>query len=153
VGPLATRPDDIHTLLSGKTVEVNNTDAEGYRIILIYIYIYLKNLFTLIYIGRLVLSDGCFYASKFLNPSTIIDIATLTGAQLIATGKNHAALYCNDDALEALAVNVGKWSGDLTHPLPYCPEFYKQEFRSQVAIVICNDVYLLSLFTNCHMRL
>jgi probable aminopeptidase NPEPL1 len=104
------RPDDILTMLSGKTVEVNNTDAEG----------------------RLVLADGCFYASKHLNPRVIIDIATLTGAQLIATGKKHAALYCNDDDLESLAVRTGRDTGDLTHPLPYCPEFYKNEFRSQV---------------------
>ena len=59
------RPDDVITMLSGRTVEVNNTDAEG----------------------RLVLADGCCYASRHLNPSTVIDIATLTGAQLIATGR------------------------------------------------------------------
>eukprot|EP01035_Chromulina_nebulosa_P024275 gene24275-31556_t len=64
VGPLATRPDDVITMLSGKTVEVNNTDAEG----------------------RLVLADGCFFAFKELNAQVIIDAATLTGAQLIATG-------------------------------------------------------------------
>ncbi len=111
VGPLSTRPDDVHTFLSGKTVEVNNTDAEG----------------------RLVLGDGVFYASKFLNPAYIIDIATLTGAQLISTGRNIAALYCNDDELEASAVKIGKETGDLTHPLPYCPEFFRNEFKSQVA--------------------
>lgn len=111
VGPLATRPDDIHTLLSGKTVEVNNTDAEG----------------------RLVLADGVFYASRDLNPAYIIDIATLTGAQLIATGKNHAAIYCNDDDFEALAIASGKYTGDLTFPVPYAPEFYRAEFKSQVA--------------------
>ncbi len=110
IGPLATRPDDVQTFLSGKTVEVNNTDAEG----------------------RLVLADGCFYAHRDLNPRVIIDIATLTGAQLIATGKNHAAIYCNDDELEAVAVGAGKSTGDLTFPIPYCPEFYRNEFRSQV---------------------
>lgn len=104
------RPDDILTMLSGKTVEVNNTDAEG----------------------RLVLADGCFYASKHLNPRVIVDIATLTGAQLIATGKRFAALYCNDEGLETLAVQVGKETGDLTFPLVYCPEYFKNEFRSQV---------------------
>ena len=110
VGPLATRPDDVHVMLSGKTVEVNNTDAEG----------------------RLVLSDGVFYAHRELNPRVIVDIATLTGAQLIATGKNHAALYCNDEELEALAIKAGKYSGDLTFPIPYCPEFYRKEFASPV---------------------
>eukprot|EP01038_Epipyxis_sp_PR26KG_P011559 gene11559-15479_t len=111
VSALATRPDDIHVMLSGKTVEVNNTDAEG----------------------RLVLADGCFYASKYLNPSHIVDIATLTGAQLIATGKNHSAIYCSDEELENTAVICGKISGDLAFPIPYCPEFYKNEFRSAVA--------------------
>jgi probable aminopeptidase NPEPL1 len=59
VGPHSIRPDDIYIGLSGKSVEVNNTDAEG----------------------RLVLSDGVFYAHKFLNANTIIDIATLTGGE------------------------------------------------------------------------
>jgi probable aminopeptidase NPEPL1 len=126
VGPLATRPDDIHILLSGKSVEVNNTDAEG----------------------RLVLADGCFYAYKYLNPQYIIDIATLTGAQLIATGKNHAAIYCNDDELEAAALKAGKYTGDLTFPIPYCPEFYRNEFRSVVCIfysfLITNKNYTFS---------
>ena len=111
VGPLSTRPDDVHTFLSGKTVEVNNTDAEG----------------------RLVLADGCYHASITFNPAYIIDIATLTGAQLIATGRNHAAIYCNDDDLEYAAVKVGKKTGDLTFPIPYAPEFYRPEFKSQVA--------------------
>lgn len=111
VGPLSTRPDDVHTFLSGKTVEVNNTDAEG----------------------RLVLADGCYYASAQLNPAVIVDIATLTGAQLIATGKNHAAVYSNAEDLEAAVVQAGKVTGDLTFPIPYCPEFYRAEFKSVVA--------------------
>ena len=110
-GMYSTRPDDIHTFLSGKTVEINNTDAEG----------------------RLVLADGCFYAASTLNPKVIVDIATLTGAQGIATGKRHAAIYCSDEGLENDLVDVGKISGDLTHPLPYCPEFFRKEFASKVA--------------------
>ncbi len=111
VGPLATRPDDIIRLYSGKTVEVNNTDAEG----------------------RLVLADGVAYAARHLSPDTIIDIATLTGAQLVATGKRHAAAISNDEALEARAVLAGRRTGDLVHALPYCPEFYRAEFKSEVA--------------------
>lgn len=107
----ATRPDDVHTFLSGKTVEVNNTDAEG----------------------RLVLADGVFYAHKFLNARVIVDIATLTGAQLIATGRFYAAIYCSDEELEGLALRSGKHTGDLTFPVPYCPEFFRNEFRSTVA--------------------
>uniref|UniRef100_A0A6P4FUB6 Probable aminopeptidase NPEPL1 n=1 Tax=Drosophila rhopaloa TaxID=1041015 RepID=A0A6P4FUB6_DRORH len=59
VGPNATRPDDIHTLYSGRTVEINNTDAEG----------------------RLVLADGVCFANKDLKANIILDMATLTGAQ------------------------------------------------------------------------
>ena len=64
MGPNALRPDDVITLYSGRTVEVNNTDAEG----------------------RLVLGDGVAYASKDLKADVILDMATLTGAQGLATG-------------------------------------------------------------------
>jgi probable aminopeptidase NPEPL1 len=107
----AGRPDDIHQSYSGKTVEVNNTDAEG----------------------RLVLADGLAHATRHLNPDVILDMATLTGAQLVSTGRRHAALYCNDDELEALAMKAGRSSGDLTHPLPYAPEFYRADYKSPVA--------------------
>ena len=107
----AGRPDDIHQSYSGKTVEVNNTDAEG----------------------RLVLADGLAHAAKHLSPDLMLDMATLTGAQLVATGRRHAALYCNDDELEAAAMAAGKRSGDLAHPLPYAPEFYTGDYKSQVA--------------------
>ncbi len=60
MGPDATRPDDVHTLYSGKTVEINNTDAEG----------------------RLVLGDGVAYARKELKADWVVDMATLTGAQV-----------------------------------------------------------------------
>lgn len=60
VGPHATRPDDIHTLYSKKTVEINNTDAEG----------------------RLVLGDGVAYARRDLKAEWVVDMATLTGAQV-----------------------------------------------------------------------
>lgn len=111
VAAKATRPDDIHEMYSGKTVEINNTDAEG----------------------RLVLGDGVAYAVKQLKPSIILDMATLTGAQGVATGKRHAALYCNNEALEEAVVAVGKATGDLAHGLPYAPEFFQSEFRSAVA--------------------
>ena len=64
MGPHATRPDDIHTLYSGKTVEINNTDAEG----------------------RLVLGDGVAYARKDLKADWVVDMATLTGAQVNING-------------------------------------------------------------------
>ena len=111
VGPESTRPDDVLTLYSGKTVEVNNTDAEG----------------------RLVLGDGVAWAVRRLDPRLIVDLATLTGAQMTATGRRHAAIVCNDAALEERALAAGRRSGDLTHPLPYCPEFYRKEFKSKIA--------------------
>jgi len=111
VSPIATRPDDIHVLYSGKSCEINNTDAEG----------------------RLVLADGASYAVKHLNPSVIIDMATLTGAQGVATGKYFGALYCNNESLEKVAVQAGLDSGDLVHGLPYAPEFFRPEFKSAVA--------------------
>jgi probable aminopeptidase NPEPL1 len=111
VGPLATRPDDVHLLYSGKAVEVNDTDAEG----------------------RLALGDGVAYAVRHLNPNVILDMATLTGAQGIATGMRMGAMYTNSDAIEGLAIAAGKESGDLVHPVPYIPEFFRQEYSSAVA--------------------
>lgn len=76
-----------------------------------------------------MLSDGVAYATRHLNPAVIIDVATLTGAQGIATGRRHAAIMSNDDGLERLVVACGRSSGDLVHPVVYCPEFFTEEFR------------------------
>ena len=123
IGPSAVRNDDIVCGLSGLTCEINNSDAEG----------------------RLVLADGVAHATALLprlpwlagcgksHPDLIIDMATLTGAQLVATGKRHAAVVANTDEVEASAVAAGRHSGDLLHPLPYVPEFFRAEFTSQVA--------------------
>ena len=111
VNEKALRPDDIITMYSGKTVEVNNTDAEG----------------------RLVLADGVAWLHKHKNPNVIMDIATLTGAASAAVGKNLAAIYTNNEQLEQLAIAVGQNTGELCHPLPYIPEFWSAEFYSTVA--------------------
>ncbi|KFM63195.1 hypothetical protein X975_23745, partial [Stegodyphus mimosarum] len=111
VGPKAVRPDDIITMYSGRTVEINNTDAEG----------------------RLVLGDGVAYAEKDLNATTILDMATLTGAQGTATGRYHAALLTNSEEWEKAAVKAGQISGDLVHPVPYTPEIHFNEFASNIA--------------------
>ena len=111
VGPAAFRPDDVITLYSGRTVEVNNTDAEG----------------------RLVLADGVAFASRDLEADIVVDLATLTGAQLVATGKRHAAIVTNDAELEERAGRAGRVSGDLVHPLVWAPEFHRAEFLSEVA--------------------
>ena len=112
------RNDDIVRSLSGKSIEINNTDAEG----------------------RLVLADGVAHASAsppklpFGTPDLIIDMATLTGAQMVATGQRHAGIMANSDEVERAAVLAGRRSGDLVHPLPYCPEFYRAEFKSEVRV-------------------
>jgi probable aminopeptidase NPEPL1 len=111
VGPTAYKPDDILHMHSGKTVEINNTDAEG----------------------RIVLADGVSWAARKLKADIILDAATLTGAQMVSTGLLHGAIVSNDDTLEAQFLAAGRATGDLTHPLPFAPEFYKGEFRSAVA--------------------
>ena len=111
IGPNAYRPDDILTMHSGKTVEINNTDAEG----------------------RLVLADAASYVGRKWKPDVMIDMATLTGAQLVATGRRHAGVVSNRAGLEAAAVAAGRISGDLAHPLPFSPEIYQGELSSKVA--------------------
>ncbi|KAI8822492.1 cytosol aminopeptidase family, catalytic domain-containing protein [Fimicolochytrium jonesii] len=112
IGPKAQRPDDIIILKSGKSVEINNTDAEG----------------------RLVLGDGVAYASSSeVNATHIIDIATLTGAQLITTGKKHAAVLSRDEDFERHILDAGQRSGDWCFPILYAPELLKKEFDSKVA--------------------
>ena len=112
VGPKAFRNDDILYMRSGKSVEVNNTDAEG----------------------RLVLADGVSYASDLTNgQGTIVDMATLTGAQMVTSGDRHASILTPSEAVERTAVSAGKASGDLVHPLLYLPEYLMDEFKSPVA--------------------
>ena len=111
IGPEAYKPDDIVYMHSGKTVEINNTDAEG----------------------RLVLGDCVSWVARKFEPSMLIDAATLTGAQLVATGMNHAAVVCNDEKLELKAVAVGKTTGDLVCPLVFAPDILRNEFSSSIA--------------------
>jgi leucyl aminopeptidase len=111
VGPKACKPDDVLRMHSGLSVEINNTDAEG----------------------RLLLADGVSWAARKLGARIVIDAATLTGAQSIATGKLHAAVIASDAELESLLVQAGRESGDLVHPLPFVPEFFRGEFNSPIA--------------------
>jgi leucyl aminopeptidase len=106
----AQRPGDIVTTLSGQTVEVINTDAEG----------------------RLVLADIMWYAQDHFNPRAIVTLATLTGAVIVALGKEHAGLFSNDDALaEQLAV-AGKEVGEKVWRLPLDAK-YDKLINSKVA--------------------
>uniref|UniRef100_A0A7E4VIZ0 CYTOSOL_AP domain-containing protein n=1 Tax=Panagrellus redivivus TaxID=6233 RepID=A0A7E4VIZ0_PANRE len=111
ISPVANKPDDIITMLSGKTVEINNTDAEG----------------------RLVLADGVYYAKTKLNANVIIDMATLTGAQMYATGKLHAGVLTNSDEWELKATRAGRASGDLVHPFVFAPDLHFGDLKSPLA--------------------
>ena len=108
----AYRPGDILTSLSGQTVEVINTDAEG----------------------RLVLADALWYCQDRFKPRIMIDLATLTGAIIIALGKDLAGLYSNDEALAENLLAASKVSGDTLWRMPLPPQYDKQ-IESQVADV------------------
>ncbi len=86
----AQRPGDVVTSMSGQTIEVINTDAEG----------------------RLVLCDCITWAQTEYKPSAVIDLATLTGAMIISLGHEHAGIFSNDDALAEKLVGAGTASGD-----------------------------------------
>ncbi|MCK4913135.1 MAG: leucyl aminopeptidase [Planctomycetes bacterium] len=103
------RPGDIITTFSGKTVEVQNTDAEG----------------------RMILCDALSYAAK-QNCETIVDIATLTGACAVALGKYMAGLMSNDDKLVKQLQKAAKFSGEKVWHLPSGDE-YAKEMKSKIA--------------------
>ena len=142
IGPTAFRNDDILTLYSGKTVEVNNCDAVRTNagntrsaFVLHGGLALTQAMHSFIFQeGRLVLGDGVAHATKHIeNLDLVVDMATLTGAQLVATGKKHAGVLCNQEELEKRAVAAGLHSGDLVYPLLYAPELLKKEFKSKVA--------------------
>jgi probable aminopeptidase NPEPL1 len=112
IGPLAQRPDDVVIAHSGKSIEINNTDAEG----------------------RLVLADGVSWVTSGAHaPTHVLDLATLTGAQMITTGMHHGALLSPAPAFEAALAAAGQASGDWLFPLLYAPELLLPEFDSKVA--------------------
>ncbi|MBZ0070332.1 MAG: leucyl aminopeptidase [Gammaproteobacteria bacterium] len=99
----ATKPGDIVTSMSGQTIEVLNTDAEG----------------------RLILCDALTYAERF-KPAAVIDIATLTGACVIALGKHAAGLLSNHGPLAAELLNCGTTAGDRCWELPLWDDYQPQ---------------------------
>jgi leucyl aminopeptidase len=105
----AVKPGDVITQYNGTTVEVNNTDAEG----------------------RLILADALAYAIE-LGAERVVDIATLTGAVMIALGSTYAAVLSNDDALAGDLLDAGAATGELTWRLPLHPE-YKEMMKGTVA--------------------
>ncbi|MEZ5529702.1 MAG: leucyl aminopeptidase [Porticoccaceae bacterium] len=99
----ATKPGDIVTSMSGQTIEILNTDAEG----------------------RLILCDALTYAGRF-KPAVVIDIATLTGACVMALGSHASGLLSNDDELAGQLESAGNTSGDRVWRLPLWKEYDKQ---------------------------
>jgi leucyl aminopeptidase len=99
----AQRPGDIVTSMSGQTIEIINTDAEG----------------------RLVLADVLWYVAKKHKPKFMVDLATLTGAILVALGTEHAGLFSNNDELAERLTKVGLTTGERVWRMPMGPEYDK----------------------------
>jgi leucyl aminopeptidase len=99
----ASKPGDIVKTMSGQTVEILNTDAEG----------------------RLVLCDALTYVERF-NPASVVDIATLTGACIIALGSHASAVFSNDDALAQSLIEAGERTRDRAWQLPIWDDYQKQ---------------------------
>jgi leucyl aminopeptidase len=105
----AYRPSDVVTTLSGKTVEILNTDAEG----------------------RVILSDGLFYAQRY-EPEAIVELSTLTGAMVIALGSVASGVMATDQDLADRLIDAGQASGDRVWQLPLWDE-YKELIKGDVA--------------------
>ena len=99
----AMRPGDILKSMSGQTIEVINTDAEG----------------------RLVLADVCWYVQDKFKPTFMIDLATLTGAILVALGQEHAGLFSNNDELSERLAKAGHLTGEKVWRMPMGPVYDK----------------------------
>jgi leucyl aminopeptidase len=106
----ATRPGDIVTSMSGQTIEVINTDAEG----------------------RLVLADALWYCQDRFKPKFMVDLATLTGAIIVALGNDYAGLYANDDPLADGLLAASKAEGENLWRMPL-PSQYERQIESLAA--------------------
>jgi leucyl aminopeptidase len=106
----AQRPGDVVKTMSGQTIEVINTDAEG----------------------RLVLADALWYCQDRFKPKFMVDLATLTGAIIIALGKDYAGLFSNNDILSGHLDAAGKAENETLWRLPM-PSAYEKQFDSSIA--------------------
>ncbi len=100
----AQRPGDIVTSMSGQTIEIINTDAEG----------------------RLVLADVLWYVTKKFKPKFMVDLATLTGAIMVALGTEYAGMFSNNDELAERLSKIGTETGERVWRMPLGPEYDKQ---------------------------
>jgi leucyl aminopeptidase len=110
IGSKSYKPGDVYISYSGKTVEIDNTDAEG----------------------RLILADALAYVSQNLNPSRIIDFATLTGAIIIALGEETTGMMSNNDELAAKLTKAGEVTFERVWRMPLYEE-YKPQLKSDIA--------------------
>ncbi|MDX1497864.1 MAG: leucyl aminopeptidase, partial [Salinisphaeraceae bacterium] len=108
----ANKPGDIVTSMSGTTIEILNTDAEG----------------------RLILCDALTYVERNYQPAAVVDMATLTGACVIALGSHASALFTNNEKLGKALRAAGELSGDRAWPMPLWPE-YDAQLKSPFADV------------------
>jgi leucyl aminopeptidase len=99
----ATRPGDIVKAMSGTTIEIINTDAEG----------------------RLVLADALWYVQERFRPKAVVDLATLTGAIMVALGQDHAGLFSNNDELANRLLAAGLATGEKLWRMPMGPAYDK----------------------------
>jgi leucyl aminopeptidase len=106
----AQRPDDVVESMSGQTIEILNTDAEG----------------------RLVLADALWYAQEKYKPSAVIDLATLTGAIIAALGAEYAGLFSNNDRLSTQITDAGKAEGEPVWRFPM-GNGYDKLIKSKIA--------------------
>lgn len=104
------KPGDVYQGYSGKTVEIKDTDAEG----------------------RLILADALAYTVKVLEPSRVIDFATLTGAMVVALGDEMSGLFSNDDQLAESLFKAGQETAELLWRLPL-HQSYKEDLKSDIA--------------------
>lgn len=113
------RPDDILRARNGKTIEINNTDAEG----------------------RLTLADALAFASE-LKPDEIVDVATLTGACAVALGSTTVGLFSNDDALAGKLLAASERSGERLWRMPLTDRNLRRQLKSPAADVVnCGSRY------------
>ncbi len=110
IGPNSYKPGDVYTSMSGKTVEISNTDAEG----------------------RLVLADALTYVQQTFSPTRMIDLATLTGGIVIALGEEATGLFSNNDKLAEALIESGEKTFERLWRFPLYPE-YKEQLKSTIA--------------------
>jgi len=110
IGPNSSKPGDVYRAISGKTVEITNTDAEG----------------------RLTLADALYWTTQNLKPTRMIDIATLTGAMVVALGHQYAGVMATAEPLADELIRAGEHTGEKLWQFPLDDE-YKEDLKSDIA--------------------